>query len=431
MTDKQKSRELHFMGIGGAGISAVAAFAHHAGYEVSGCDIDSNSSFLKELVKLGIRIEKSHDLEHINDTETLVVSPAIESLDPNNIELITAKEKKIPIFTGEEFLAQKLVGDKKVIAVTGTHGKSTTTAMVGWVLEKTGLDPSVLVGAVVNDWGTNYRIGKGNYFVIEADEYQEKFLLYQPDVAVVTAVEMDHPEYFKDEEAVKRAFRKFTLSVKENGYLVLGPNVQLDNPKAHKIEFSKRQFNLRLIGDFNQDNASLAWQVGKILGISEKTITQALESFNGVGRRFEFKGEEGGIKVFEDYAHHPTAVKVTTEAIRQKFPDNPIWIVYQPHMFSRTKYLLNEFVEVFKNLPVEHAVLIDIFAARQENLEKISSKDIVDRVRKENVKYIGEMEQAAYYLARHAQVGDIVIVMGAGDIYKLSSLFLEKLRNKV
>jgi len=422
--------KLHFMGVGGAGISAVAAFAKNALYSVSGCDIDPDSPYLKELNKLGIRIEKGHSPEHLTGVETLVVSPAIESLDPDNSELQQAKKTGLPIFTGEEFLAKNIIRDKKLIAVTGTHGKSTTTAMVGWILEKAGLDPSVMVGAIVSDWGTNYRVGKGDYFVVEADEYQEKFLLYYPDIEVITAIEMDHPEYFKNEEEVYEAFKKFALQVKNAGYLVFGPKVELINQQAHKVDFEKKHFNLRLIGEFNQDNASLAFSVGKILGIEEEVITKALESFNGVGRRFEFKGEEKGVKVFEDYAHHPTAIEVTTAAIAEKFPNNSIWVVYQPHMFSRTKYLFDDFVKVFQNLPVENVILVDIFAARQENTEKITSADIVKEVNKKSVKYIGDFEKTAYYLAANVKVGDIVVIMGAGDVYKLSEMLLEKLKNK-
>ncbi len=425
-----ENRALHFMGIGGAGISAVAAFAKNSGYTVSGCDIDKNSPYLPELEKLGIKINIGHSHEHLFGIEQLVVTPAIGNLDPDNQELVSAKERNITISIGEEFLAKNILGNKKVIAVTGTHGKSTTTAMVGWMLEKAGLDPNVLVGAVVTDWKTNYRLGRGDYFVLEADEYLEKFLLYTPQIAVVTAVEMDHPEYFADINAVKEAFQKFAQKVRSNGYLVLGKGVNLVNPSAHKVNLVRQDFQLRLIGDFNQDNASLAAQVGKLVGVGDSVIKSALESFNGIARRFEFKGEAGGIKVFEDYAHHPTAIKVTTQAAREKFPNSQIWLIYQPHLFSRTKYLLNEFVEVFKSLPANTIILVDIFAARETGVEDISSQDIVAAVKKDNVKYIGGLEQTADYIEQNAHEGDIVIVMGAGDVYKLSDMLLDKLRNK-
>ncbi len=422
------------MGIGGAGLSAVAELAKEAGYEISGCDLDKNSQFLKGLLKEKLNFEEGHDPSHLENIDELILSPAIESLDPKNPELLFAKEKNIPVSIGEEFLAKKLIGEKKLIAVSGTHGKSTTTAMVAKILEEAGLDPTVLVGAIVSDWGRNYRIGKGDYFVLEADEYQDKILLYSPYLSVITAIEMDHPEYFSSLDQLKESFEQFANS--SSDYVVLGENIQLklndEKVKVLKLgqDFQIEKFDLKLIGEFNQTNASLAFEVAKCLGIDEEVAKKALEKFTGVGRRFEFHGEEKEVKVFDDYGHHPTAIKATAEAAREKFPDSKIWLIYQPHMFSRTKYLFDSFVEVFKEIPVDEIVLVDIFAARQENTENISSQHIVNEVKKSNTHYIGSLENTAYYLAKNVAVGDIVIVMGAGDIYKLSGMLLEKLKNK-
>ncbi|HSX57827.1 MAG TPA: cyanophycin synthetase [Candidatus Saccharimonadales bacterium] len=429
-----ENRRLHFMGIGGAGLSAVAELAKEAGYEISGCDLDKNSQFLKGLLKEKLNFEEGHDPSHLENIDELILSPAIESLDPKNPELLFAKEKNIPVSIGEEFLAKKLIGEKKLIAVSGTHGKSTTTAMVAKILEEAGLDPTVLVGAIVSDWGRNYRIGKGDYFVLEADEYQDKILLYSPYLSVITAIEMDHPEYFSSLDQLKESFEQFANS--SSDYVVLGENIQLklndEKVKVLKLgqDFQIEKFDLKLIGEFNQTNASLAFEVAKCLGIDEEVAKKALEKFTGVGRRFEFHGEEKEVKVFDDYGHHPTAIKATAEAAREKFPDSKIWLIYQPHMFSRTKYLFDSFVEVFKEIPVDEIVLVDIFAARQENTENISSQHIVNEVKKSNTHYIGSLENTAYYLAKNVAVGDIVIVMGAGDIYKLSGMLLEKLKNK-
>lgn len=429
-----ESKRIHFMGIGGAGVSAVAAFAKNAGFEVSGCDTDPTSLFLNSLKKEQVEIFDHHDPSHLKGVDILVVSPAIESLDPNNVELVHAKKVGIQVEIGEKFLADYILPGKKVIAISGVHGKSTTTAMIGKILEDAFFDPSVLVGAVVSDWDKNYRLGKGDYFVLEADEYQEKFLLYHPFISVITSIEMDHPEFFKNLREVTEAFRKFAENTVEGGYIVTGKDVfeikdlSVRSSRLGK-DFEKQNLNLKLIGEFNQENAALAFEVAKILRIDEFKAKTALESFLGIGRRFEFRGEEKGVKVFDDYAHHPTAIKLTAEAARLKFPNSKIWLVYQPHMYSRTKYLEKEFVETFKTIPVDETILVDIFAARQENQEHISSEDIVKQVKKETVRYIGNFENTSYYLVKNLSANDIVIVMGAGDIYKLSVMVLAKLRN--
>lgn len=424
--------KVHFMGLGGAGISAVASFSKEAGFEVSGCDIDPSSPFLKELLDKKIPFFTEHNKNHLDGINYLVISPAIESLDPNNPEVVAAKESNIPVLIGEEFLAKYLLGEKKVIAVSGTHGKSTTTSMIGKILEDAGLDPSVMVGAIVPEWETNYRVGKGDYFVLEADEYQEKFLLYHPYIEVITAIEMDHPEYFKNLEHVKNAFQKFADNTISGGKVVVGENVDLVARDSELLilgkDFPKQHFNLKLIGEFNQENAALAAEVAKLIGIDNQVAKTSLERFSGIGRRFELIGEVNGIKVFDDYGHHPSAIKATVEAAKEKFPNNRIFLVYQPHMFSRTKYLFNEFVEVLQNLKIKETVLVDIYAARQEKTENISSSDIATAVNLPNTKYIGNFEQTVSSLVRELQTGDIVLVMGAGDIYKLSEMLIAKLK---
>lgn len=427
-----ETKKVHFMGLGGAGISAVANFAKAAGFEISGCDIDSSSPFLKNLLEEKVPFVSEHKTAHIENIDYLVVSPAIESLDPHNPEVLAARQNNIPVLIGEEFLAKYLIGDKKVIAVSGTHGKSTTTAMIGKILEDSGLDPLVLVGALVTDWGKNFRLGNGKYFVIEADEYQKKFLLYQPYITVITAIEMDHPEYFKDLTEVENAFKDFIAKTKEDGKIIFGKNIPFENSQALILgkDFQIENYSLKLLGDFNLENAALAAETVRNLNVDEKTIKASLENFLGIARRFEFKGEARGVKVYDDYGHHPTAIKATVEAARKKFPNQKIWLVYQPHMFSRTKKLFEEFVSVFKNLGIEGVVLVDIYAARQKNMENISSADIISKVNLPNVSYIGDFEKAVGFMTEKLTSKSLVIVMGAGDIYKLSGMLLEKLNAK-
>lgn len=430
----KSSLKVHFMGIGGAGLSAVVNLALAFGYEISGCEIDASSPFLQNLLAKKIPFFPKHDSSHLENIDLLVVSPAIETLDPKNPELISAKEKNLPVLIGEEFLAKYLLSNKKVIAVSGTHGKSTTTSMIGKILEEANFDPSVMVGAIVSDWGKNYRVGSGDYFVLEADEYQEKFLLYHPYISVITAIEMDHPEYFHTLENLNKAFEKFVDNTVPEGKVVLGKDIKLETSTPPIIlgrDFQLENIRLKLIGDFNQENAALALQVAKILGIDETNAKKALENFSGIARRFEFKGEAKGVKVFDDYGHHPTAIKATITAAKEKFPLERIYLIYQPHMFSRTKYLFSEFVEVFKNLPIEETILVDIYAAREENKDNISSSLLVNTINDERVKYIGDFEKTADYLTNKLIANDIVIVMGAGDVFKLSPLILEKLAAKI
>ncbi len=430
-----ETKRVHFMGIGGAGVSAVAALAKAQGFQVSGCDLDQDSQFLKSLVREGLEFDSGHDKAHIKNADSLVISPAIESLDPDNAELSEARNKGIPVFLGEEFLAKFLLANKKVIAVSGTHGKSTTTAMIAKILEEAGMDPSVLVGAIVTDWKKNYRIGKGEFFVLEADEYKDKFLLYKPYISVITAVEMDHPEYFTSLEQIRQSFQKFVENTSFASVLGKGVELETEEPSIKILHFGKdyksEKLNLKLIGDFNQINASLALEVARLIGVDEGLAKTGLEKFSGVGRRFEFRGEEKNIKVFDDYGHHPSAIEATVIAAREKFPDSRLWLVYQPHMYTRTKYLFDSFVETFKKIPVDQLVLVDIFAAREENKDNISSQHLVAEVGKSNAHYIGDFEKTAYYLAKNLAANDVVIMMGAGDIYKLSGLLLTKLRNSI
>lgn len=400
------------MGVAGSGMSAVAAIAAHQGYLVSGCDLDPDSEYLKDLKKdLKFRFDKGHDPQHLKGIDLLIITPAVTSFDPQNRELVEAKKKGIPILTWQEFMGRYLQQGKFVIAVAGTHGKSTTTAMIGLILEEAGLDPTVEVGAIVSLWERNFRWGRGKYFVCEADEFHDNFLNYHPDIAIITNIEMDHPEYFKNLAAVKRSFAKFADNLKVGGFLVDQAKLPMD-------------LKLQIPGDFNRRNAALAWEVAARLGVDDKIIRQTLEEFTGLGRRFEFKGEAFGARIYDDYAHHPTAIKVTLEAARQKFPSQKIWLVFQPHMFSRTKYLFDDFVKVFREAAVDKIIICDIFPAREKDTGLVSSRDLVLAIGKKNVEYSGRFEEAVRYLTQNIKRGDVVVNMGAGDIYRLSPILL-------
>ena len=350
-------KKVHFLGIGGSGASAAAAIAQNMGYEVTGCDLKPHNEFTT--VFKNSQIFEGHNPNHLENIDLLVVTPAIFSLDPENPELQMAKNKNIPILTWQEFTGEYLAKDKFVIAVSGTHGKTTTTAMIAKVLEDAGLNPTVLLGAVCSDWGGNYRVGSSKYFIIEADEFNDNFLAYKPNIAVVTSIEMDHPEYFKDFDTYKESFKKFLSSAKEKIIAnlsdrgvkeVLAFQGETLEAQAKIIDYSEKiiDFPLQVPGEYNILNASAAYQVGLSLKIEPKKIKKSLMNYQGICRRFECVGEYKGAEVYSDFGHHPTEIKVTLGAAREKFPDKKITVIFQPHMFSRTKALFKDFVEVLK-----------------------------------------------------------------------------------
>ena len=451
------AKKVHFLGIGGSGASGAAAIAEAQGFEVTGCDLQPNNEFttIFKPNQLLTGHSPQHLASHIGSgnvapdsigVDILAVTPAIFSLDPDNPELLAAKEKNIPIMTWQQFLGEYLTKDKFVIAICGTHGKTTTTAMIAKLLEDAGLDPTVLLGAIVPKWGTNYRIPRQKvhnqeYFVIEADEFNDNFLPTKPDIAVVTNIEMDHPEYFKDLEAVKDSFKKFLIQTKQTVVANLSDPVVNQILSIHPkdvntiIDYSKHliDFTLQIPGEFNIMNASAAFQVGLILGIDPQATRQSLERFTGASRRFEYIGEYQGAKVYSDFGHHPTEIAKTMEAVREKFPKERILLIYQPHMFSRTKTLFNDFVKVFQKVPADKTYIIDIYPSREVDTELVSSHQLVKAIQKEiepkfrnsekvvpAIVYIGSKNQTLNKLKPEIRKGDIVFFMSAGDTDELA-----------
>lgn len=390
--------KVHFLGIGGSGASAAAAIAQAQGYKITGCDLEPHNEFTTQFKDF--QLLKGHSPQHLDGVQILAVTPAIYSLDPQNPELFEAKKLGISVMTWQQFLGQYLTRNKFVIAVAGTHGKTTTTAMIAKMLEDAGLDPTVELGAIVPWWKTNYRVGKSKYFVIEADEFNDNFLALNPDISVVTNIEMDHPEYFKDFENYKKSFDKF---IRKSKKVINKSNSQLIN------------FPLIVPGIFNILNASSAYQVGLALGIDPQTIKKSLSTYPSIGRRFEYISKYKGAEVYSDFGHHPTEIKVTVEALREKFPQSRILLVYQPHMFSRTKALFDDFVKVFRKVPADRTFIMDIYPSRELDTGEVSSKQLVDAVAKDTVTYIGSKDQTLERLKQAIKKGDIVFFMSAGD----------------
>ncbi len=461
-------KKVHFMGIGGSGASAIASIAQDQGFEVSGCDRvpplnDFTKHFDQSLLFEGHSPEHLHlnhrhscdsgnpqektqktdprfrkddePKEHVDGRiDILAISPAITSLDPDNEELKAARELGIEVMTWQEFMGEYLEQGKFVIAVCGTHGKSTTTAMIAHVLEEAGLDPTVEIGAVVGKWGKNYRVGKSYYFVTEADEFNENFLVSHPDITVLNNLDMDHPEYYKDFEAYIDAFDKFLMQNK--GTIVANledKNVAellkwtMKHTSSTCIDFNKNeiQLDLKVPGEHNKKNALAAFQVGLLLGIAPAKIIEALNSFSGIGRRQELLGEKNGAKIYSDYAHHPKELKLTVEAFRAKYNEQKLIVVFQPHMFTRTKALFADFVEVFKEISAEKIIITDIFQSREKDPGDMNSQMLVDAIEKDSVIYVS-LDKVGEYVENLASGDSIILFCGAGDIDKVARQWMEK-----
>ncbi|MBI2019133.1 hypothetical protein HYS95_00500 [Candidatus Daviesbacteria bacterium] len=462
---------VHFLGIGGSGASAAAKIAEAQGFEVTGCDLEPDNEFTsvfkphqllkghspqhlychperlaKDLPRMWVsnkccettalqrRDSSSMTPQNDNLIDILAVTPAIYSLDPDNDELREARKREIGIMTWQQFLGQHLTKNQFVIAVAGTHGKTTTTAMIAKILEDANLDPTVELGAIIPKWGTNYRIPiqkphDRGFIVIEADEFNDNFLSFKPDITVVTNIEMDHPEYFKDFEAVKTSFKKFLLQTKNTIFANLSDTtvaeiikVVMKESKITCFDYSnnEQRFNLKIPGHFNQLNASAAFKVGLMLGIEPQVIKDSLESFTGAGRRFEYIGEYNEAKVYSDFGHHPTEIEKTMEAVREKFPKERVLLIYQPHMFSRTKALFEDFVKVFKNIPADKTFIIDIYPSREIDTGQTSSKELVSAIDKEEVIHAGSASEVLEKIKPEIKEGDILFFMSAGDTDKLA-----------
>lgn len=419
-------KKVHFLGITGSGASAAAPIAKAQGFEVSGCDKNPSHEFVEKYEDFSV--QEGHSPKHLESIDILAITPAVLSLDPGNAEIAEAKKQGIEVLTWQQFMGKYLQKDKFVIAVCGTHGKSTTTAMIGQMLEDAGLDPTVELGATVQSWGANYRVGKGKIFVTEADEFNDNFLPTKPDITVVTNIEMDHPEYFKDFNDYLDSFEEFIGNTKQTIVANLSDEwvaeilkVVMKKIKVTAIDYSKHELNLALQipGKFNQLNASAAFQVGLLLGLNPVEIRKSLANYTGAGRRFEFLGSYKNREVYSDFGHHPTEIKNTMQAVKEKFPDKYIWLIYQPHMFSRTKGLFKEFVEVFKNLPVNQALILDIYPSREVDTGLVSSLELSDAVDKSNVDFLpaGKLKEV---IDLETHQGDILFFMGAGDIDQMA-----------
>ncbi len=457
---------VHLMGIGGAGMSALARLYRARGYRVTGCDRVAGP-VLARLEAEGIPTVVGHDPGHVGACDRLVVSAAVPAGHP---EVEAARRLGIPVQKRAEALGELLAGGTGV-AVAGTHGKSTTTALIGLVLEAAGLDPTCVVGADVPAWEGNLRAGSGRYWVAEADEYDYSFLTLRPAVAVVTTIEYDHPDCFPNFEAVYRAFVAFVGNLPPGGTLVVGTDLPaglrlaaerpdlrvvgygLEGWPARADFWTARAVRLRagggagfevirngrpagrvesaLPGRHNVANALAAFAVADILGVPFATVAGVLRRFSGVGRRFEPVGSFCGVPVLSDYAHHPTEIRATVDAARAAFPGRRIVCVFQPHTFSRTRVLFDGFVEALGRL--DFVVLAEIYPAREVRRPgDPSGEDLFAAVRGRlggRAAFVDDVNRLGDVLAQIVRPGDVILVMGAGDIDDAARRLVKKQGN--
>lgn len=448
----KRAKKIFFIGIGGVSMSSLAHISKENGYEVAGSD-RSATKVTDELEKAGIKIFCEHSAENVVGCDAVVYTAAIPESNP---ELMYAKENGIPLIYRADYLGYIMSRYENRIGFSGMHGKSTATSMASHVFLSAGCDPTVVSGAELCELeGGTYRNGSERYFIMEACEYCDSFLSFCPNIAVILNIEMDHPDYFKDLDQIKSSFSRY-VKIAEDGYAVVNfddenvrdavrdyngklvrfgrygddldykaENVRLDGayPVFDVIKAGKKLFEVKLAvtGEHNVMNALATICCAEICGIDVESIKKGLESFKGAARRMEYKGSifDGRASLYEDYAHHPTEIRATLKGAA-KLTENTLWCVYQPHTYSRTQELFDEFICSFDGARV---IFADIFAAREKNTTGISSADLAKNV--DGAVHLESFEMIAEYLKANVKKGDIVIVMGAGDINKLTPMLTE------
>lgn len=462
-----KIQKVYFIGIKGVAMSGLAMILKQMGKQVIGSDVAEEFITDINLKKAGIRVIEKFNPANLDCNPDLVVVAAAWD---GEAEFLEAKKRKFKVIYEAELRAL-LFNQFYGIAVAGIHGKTTTSSILSYVMREVGLDPSFLIGTGrIFGLGSNAYLGKSKYFVLEADEYkvsdkrgESKFHLLSPKVAIVTNIEMDHPDFFKTGKDVMNAFVKFAGRISQKGLLVASAdnrNMQtfikklkvpyetygfindkadwvIEDPKFYddRSEFSlvyKRknmgEFQTALSGQHNVENIAAVCVVLNFLGVDLNKVKRILPAFEGVERRFEVKGEAWGVLVIDDYGHHPTEISRTLAGARAKFENRKIWCVFQPHTFTRTKKLLSDFAKSFAD--VDHVIIADIWGSAREKAGDISSKDLANLSREHHadVKYIGDLKQIEAYLLKKLQKSDIVITMGAGDVYKMGEDLIKALR---
>ncbi|MFA6309171.1 MAG: UDP-N-acetylmuramate--L-alanine ligase [Clostridia bacterium] len=447
-------KNIHFIGIGGISMSGLAEILHNEGYNISGSDI-TPSNITDKLEKMNMKVYIGHSESNIKDPNLVVYTAAIKESNP---ELAKARTLNIPVIDRAALLGEIMRRYPYSVAISGTHGKTTTTSMVTMIMLEANMNPTAHIGGELNAIDGNTRIGGKEYFISEACEYVESFLKFYPYLAVILNIELDHLDYFKDIEHIKSAFLKFAQLVPENGFLIgnaddintmevlskinsctkftFGISNEEAEWRAGAIRYNSdgcAVFSVKHNGEnmgevvlcvpgiHNLINALAAIAVCGTLGCDFESIKNGLLKFTGTHRRFEMKYIINNVKVIDDYAHHPSEIKATLLAIK-RLTANKVWCVFQPHTYTRTKMLLGDFSNAFGD--ADNVIVTDIYAAREQDTGIIHSKDLTARLKQngKNAIYIKEFDRIANHLKENMTPGDIIVTMGAGDIYKVGDI---------
>lgn len=457
--NKDKNKKVHFIGIGGVSMSGLAEILLERGYTVSGSDM-KKSPATDKLITAGAEIYIGHSSNNIKNADIVVYTAAIPDDNP---ELLKAKELKLTLLSRAELLGYIMLGHKFNVAISGTHGKTTTTSMLSHITLSGNLDPTILVGGDLDIINGNVRTGKSEYFITEACEYKASFLQFYPYVGIILNIDADHLDYYKDIDDIKHAFVKFIKLIPKNGYLIANAEddntmeaaksadcnvvtygINTGNFTAQKIVFDEHgcasfdayhkegflfKIKLNVPGTHNILNALAAIAASISLNIEKNAIVNGLESFGGTHRRFELKGTKNGITVIDDYAHHPTEIKATLAAAKN-YPHKKIYCVFQPHTYSRTLSLFDEFSNAF--LGVDEVILADIYAAREKDTGVVSSEKLAAaiKVKGVNCRNLHSFKEIANYLNETLESGDLLLTVGAGDVFEVGDLFLQNYVDK-
>ncbi|OPX47089.1 UDP-N-acetylmuramate--L-alanine ligase [Clostridium thermobutyricum] len=450
---KDKQKKVHFIGIGGISMSGLAAVLLNNGFKVSGSD-SKESKITNSLKEKGAEIYIGHKRENLQNVDLVVYTAAIPSDNP---EILEAKENNIHLMDRAEFLGLIMKGHKYNVAVAGTHGKTTSTSMITNITLKGNLDPTILVGGELDIIGGNYRIGNSDYFVTEACEYKESFLKFYPYVGIILNIDADHLDYYRDLNHIIETFKKFSTLIPEDGYLigyngdknvrgileeakcntlsygledadVTAKNIEFNNKGCATFTVNKKgedlfTVSLNMPGTHNILNALSTICVGLIFNIPFEKIAEGLNECKGAHKRFEYKGEINGITIIDDYAHHPVEIQATLNTAK-KIPHGKTYCVFQPHTYTRTKTLFDEFTTAFKDS--DELILMDIYAAREKDTGLVSSDELGDAIRKTGLKCtnVHSHDEAVSYLKKVAKKDDMILTVGAGDVVIVGEKFL-------
>jgi UDP-N-acetylmuramate--alanine ligase len=445
-------QRLHFIGIGGIGMSAIAQVLLEGGYQVSGSDLKP-SPVTDRLARQGATILSGHRAEHVGQAQMVIRSSAVPDDNP---EVQEARRRGLPILKRATLLGW-LMARKRAIAVAGTHGKSTLSALTGMILLRGGMDPTMLIGADLVELGSNARLGRGSYLVAEADEFDGSLQEFKPWMAIITNIEPEHLDYYGSYQALLEAFRSFAQSVPQDGFLLLcgddegarsirsqraityglseGCHWRAYGPRPNSAggyDFTvvhqghpQGDYSSPLPGLHNVYNALASIAAARLVGLPAETVRQALAAFRGIRRRFEVKGQARGITILDDYAHHPTEIRATLRAARERFGGRRLVCLFQPHTYSRTKLLMADFAQAFTQ--ADEVLIADIYAARELNTYGVTSADLAAALDHPHSCWVGSLPEAHLYLKDHLQEGDVLLTMGAGDVDAVGDWILAEL----